>query len=82
MRKLLLLTIVFSASLFASDTDERSMRTQKQIQKEIQKEQKYAQEQTFYQTKDYDFKSAEVNPDSIDSIPDSEMDDFDMDDVY
>ena len=80
MKQILILAIMLSSSLFATNDEQR---TQKQIQKELQKEKKYEKEQTFYQQKDYDFKGAEVNPDSLKSIPDIEPDDdFDMDDVY
>jgi len=49
----------------------------------MEKEKKYAKEQVFYQTHNYDFKGAEVNQDSIESIPNIEVqDDFDMDSVY
>jgi len=76
-----LLILLFSlSSLFASSSTSIA---QKELQKQMQKEQKYAKEQKFYQKKDYDLKSMEVNLDSLSSIPDTEdEDDFDMDDVY
>jgi len=55
----------------------------KQLHKQMEREKKFAKEQTFYKGKDYDLSYAEVDPDSIDSIPLIEPDyDFDMDDVY
>lgn len=57
-------------------------RIEQQIQKEIEKEKKYSKEQTFYQTKDYDLKGAEINEDSLSTLPELEEDDFDMDAVY
>ena len=83
----LIVTIVLSSLSIASSSKksnkERKSRIEKQIQKEIQKEKKYAREQTFYSAENYDFKSAQVNPDSLDSVPDLEPQyDFDMDSVY
>ena len=76
---LMLNTIVFAKTV--SDKEKKT-RVEKQIQKEMQKEKKYAKEKTFYQSDNYDFEAAEVNPDSLDSIPTIEVDDFDMDSVY
>jgi len=84
MKKILILALILNSLLFAaksSESDKKS-RTEKQIQIEMEKEKKYSKEQTFYMKKDYDLKGAEVNKDSLDSIPDLEIDDFDMDDVY
>ena len=56
---------------------------EEQLKKQIEREKKFAKEQTFYQGKEYDLSYAEVNPDSLDSVPLLEPDyDFDMDDVY
>ena len=47
------------------------------------KEKKYAKEQTFYSEENYDFKGAEVNPESLKNIKEVQPQyDFDMDDVY
>ncbi len=71
------------ASSSAKSDKERKSRVEKQIQKEMENEKKYAKEQTFYSEKNYDFKGAEVNPDSLDSVPKLEPQyDFDMDSVY
>ena len=86
--KLFLITfLIFTTALSASTNSEketqRQKRIEKQIKTEMEKEKKYAKEQTFYQTHNYDFKGAEVNQDSIESIPEIEVqDDFDMDSVY
>jgi hypothetical protein len=48
----------------------------------MKREEKYAKEQKFYNEKNYDFKSAEVNPDSLKDLPELEVNDMDMDDVY
>ena len=83
--KLILAFILMLNTILLAETlsdKERKTRIDKQIQKEMQKEKKYAKEKTFYHTDNYDFKGAEVNPDSLDSIPAIEVDDFDMDSVY
>lgn len=87
VKNILVFTLIFSSLLIASNTKEsenqRKAKVDQQIQKEIQREKKYAKERTFYQNKNYDFKGAEVNQDSLKSIPDLEPeDDFDMDSVY
>ncbi len=61
----------------------KAKRSEKQIQEQIKREEKYAKEKTFYQGRDYDLSELEVDPNSLESIPDIEPDyDFDMDDVY
>ena len=66
-----------------SSDSAKKKRMEKQIQIEMEKEKKYAKEQMFYQGHNYDFKGAEVNPDSLESVPHIEVqDDFDMDSVY
>ncbi|HIP41094.1 MAG TPA: hypothetical protein EYG90_01100 [Campylobacterales bacterium] len=86
MKKIVTLLILCNLFLLPSGTeDNRSdskIRMEKQIQKEIEKEKRYAQEKTFYQAKDYDFKGAEVNAESLESLPELEEDDFNMDSVY
>ena len=83
MRKILIFTIIFNSLLLASDNgsnnNKRENRVEKQIQIEIEKEKKYSKEQTFYQIKNYDLKSAEVNLDSLLTLPDIEEDDSDTD---
>lgn len=87
MKIFLTLILVLNTLLLAANDSnkesERQKRIEKQIKTEMEKEKKYAKEQTFYQSHNYDFRGAEVNPDSVDSVPDIELqDDFDMDSVY
>ena len=87
MKIFLTFMIIFNSLLMASDSakseKERKSRVEKQIKKEMENEKKYAKEQTFYSTENYDFKGAEVNKDSLDSVPELEPQyDFDMDSVY
>ena len=87
MKYFLIFVIIFNSLLMASDSakseKERKSRIEKQIKKEMENEKKYAKEQTFYSTENYDFKGAEVNKDSLDSVPELEPQyDFDMDSVY
>ena len=87
MKIFLIFMITFNSLLIASSSaksdKERKSRVEKQIQKEMENEKKYAKEQTFYSAENYDFKGAEVNKDSLDSVPNLEPQyDFDMDSVY
>jgi hypothetical protein len=93
MNKLLITLIVVTSigTLYAEDNrtvDKNSSSTQeertaKQLEKQINREKKFAKEQKFYKGKNHDLAYAEVNKESIDSIPLIEPDyDFDMDDVY
>ena len=87
MKKLFALLIVFNALLLASGNEnseaERKSRIDKQIEIEMEKEKKYSREQMFYSGENYDLKGAEVNQDSLLSVPVLEpQDDFDMDSVY
>ena len=83
MKKIIIVSIVLSTLLFAADTQkEQKARSEKQLQIEMEKEKKYAKEQTFYSAENYDFKGAEVNEDSLASVPLIEVDDFDIDSVY
>ncbi len=86
MKKILIFMIIFNALLLsAAEKDsekDKKERAQKQLKIEMEKEKKYSKEQTFYQSQNYDFKGAEVNPDSIDSVPEIEVDDFNIDSVY
>jgi len=53
-----------------------------QLKENMAKEKQYSQEQVFYTYEYYDFSSVEVNPESLDSVPELELDDLDMDSVY
>jgi hypothetical protein len=53
------------------------------LKEQMEREEKFAKEQTFYQGDDYDLSYAEVNEESLDSVPLIEPEyDFNMDDVY
>ena len=86
MKKILTFVLIVNSLLLASNSENNNKsksRTETQIEKEMEKEKKYAKEQTFYTGKDYDLKGAEVNEESLSSIPAMEPeDDFDMNDVY
>jgi len=61
----------------------KAKRAEKQIQEQMKREEKYAKEQTFYQGKNFDLSEHEVDPNSLDAIPEIEPEyDFNMDDVY
>ncbi len=61
----------------------KAKRAEKQIQEQMKREEKYAKEQTFYQGKNFDLSALEVDPNSLDAIPEIEPDySFNMDDVY
>ena len=84
MKYFFIFVIVISSMLYASSSDTaKKKRVEKQIKIEMAKEKKYAKEQVFYKQENYDLKGAEVNPDSLNSIQNIEVqDDFDMDSVY
>ncbi len=61
----------------------KAKRAKKQIQEQMKREEKYAKEQTFYQGKNFDLSEHEVDPNSLEAIPEIEPEyDFNMDDVY
>ena len=83
MKKILIFIAIISSILFADSNDtNRSQDKSKinaEIKKQIEKEKKYAKEKAFYQGKDYDLKSYEINPDSLPDVPSLEPDyEFDM----
>ncbi len=84
MKNILLFVLMISTLLVASSSEkiEREKRVKQQLKADMDKEAKYAREQTFYNQDNYNFKGAEVNRDSLDSVPEIEVDDFDMDSVY
>ena len=87
MKFFLIVSIILSSLLLAADKktdgDGKQKRVDKHIEKQMEREKKYAKEQTFYQSNNYNFKAAEVNQDLIDSVPEiMPLDDFDMDSVY
>jgi len=88
---LLVLMLSFGSSVLSADNNKTISSSEKnatkranaQLKKQQEREEKFAREQTFYMGKNHDLSYAEINPDSIDSVPLIEPDyDFDMDDVY
>ncbi|OQX59206.1 MAG: hypothetical protein B5M52_03990 [Helicobacteraceae bacterium 4484_230] len=85
MKFLLAFAIIFNSLIFAANSDVNSSqkkRVNEHIKKQMEKEKKYAREQTFYTKDNYDLKGAEVNPESLKTLPEIEVDDLDMDSVY
>ncbi len=86
MKKILVLAFISSTLLFSASSDtndsEKQKRIEKQLKIEMEKEQKYAREQTFYNQYNYNFKRSEVNEDTLKYVPELEVDDLDMDNVY
>jgi len=76
--------VVFLSVSMASDVNNTASKIllEKQVKEQMEKEKRYSIEQTFYQGSAYNLKSAEVNPESLKSLPEIEDDDFDMDSVY
>ncbi|NLC28076.1 MAG: hypothetical protein GX780_04805 [Campylobacteraceae bacterium] len=86
MKKVVILLLTLCSFLFATndkDADKtREQRVEEQIQKALEEEEKFAKEQTFYKADEYDFEAAEVNEDSLSSIPALEDDfEFNMDNI-
>ncbi len=83
MKFFLVCIILISSFSFAADVDlEKEKRTKEAIQKAIEKEALYAKEQTFYDYDSYDFNGSKVNEKSLPTVPEIEVSDLDMDDVY
>ena len=86
MSKIIISIVLLSSLLFASNASDSEVegkkRAEQQLKIEMEKEKKYAKEQTFYSADNYDFKGAEVNKDSLESVPVIEVDDFNIDSVY
>ncbi len=81
MRKTLIFAVVIASFLHASDI-QKEKRTKEAIRKAIEKEALYAKEQAFYDYESYDFNDSKVNEESLPFIPNIEVEDLDMDDVY
>ena len=83
MKKILIFIAIGSSILFSDSNDtnlsQDKIKINAEIQKQIEKEKKYEKEKTFYQGKEYDLKSYEIDPNSLSKIPSLEPDDdFDM----
>jgi Flp pilus assembly protein TadB len=62
---------------------EEKSKLEEQIRKQMEREKKYAQEQKFYQGKEYDLDAHKVDPKVLEKVPAIEPEyDFDMTDVY
>jgi len=83
MKYILLMLVCFNLA-FASNQNSSSKNKilKEQMKKNIEQEKKFAKEQKFYQGDEYNLKAHEVNPDSLKTTPELEVDDLDMDDVY
>ena len=81
--KLLIILAIGSSMLLADSNDtngsQEKNKINAEIEKQMEKEKKYAKEKAFYQGKDYDLKSYEIDPNSLPDVPLLEPDyDFDM----
>ncbi len=79
MKKCITLLLLFTSLLFSAESkssaNDKKKRVKQQVEKQIALEQQYSKKNTFY----IDMKAAEINPDSLDSVPLLDVDDFDMD---
>jgi len=84
MKFLLAFTVIFNLLIFAANNDanKSQKRIDEHVKKQMEKEKKYAREQTFYKKDNYDLKGAEVNPESLKTLKEIEVDDLDMDSGY
>jgi len=90
MKKTLLTVLALGTLLYGADSNaskqtgdlnksKEKARMEEQVRKQMEKEKKFAKEQTFYQGDEYDLKGAEVDPNSLSTIPKLEPEyDFDM----
>ena len=83
MKKILIILTIGSSLLLADSNDtNKSQEKNKiniEIEKQMEKEKKYAKEKAFYQGKDYDLKSYQLDPNRLPDVPSLEPDyDFDM----
>ena len=76
--KLFLILTSLSITAFAAADQNQSTHQkeiiQKQIEKQMAREKKYAKEQRFYQGDEYDFKSKEIDPETLKDIKPIEPD--------
>ncbi len=94
MKKLIytiVLTILISSLSYADSNrtqikrqnDQVKNKIDKHIKEQMEREKKYAKEQKFYNSDEYNFSAVEVDPKSLDKIPVIEPEyDFDITDVY
>lgn len=85
IKKILAFMLVFNSMLLVANdaqSEAAKKRHEANVKAQMEEEQKFAREQTFYQGENYNLKGSEVNQDSVDSVPDIEVDPFNMDSVY
>jgi len=68
------LSMTVSATADKNITAYKKEIIQKQIEKQMAREKKYAREQRFYQGDEYDFKSKEIDPETLKDIKPIEPD--------
>jgi len=83
MNKVLIILVMGSSILLADSNDTNQSKEKSkihtEIEKQMEKEKKYAKEKAFYQGKDYDLKSHQLDPNNLPDVPSLEPDDdFDM----
>ena len=71
---LTVLSMTASATADKNNTTHKEKIIQKQIEKQMAREKKYAKEQRFYQGDEYDFKSKEIDPETLKDIKPIEPD--------
>ncbi len=84
MKKIAILLLVCSISVFAADKSKKPVKEgnviAEQIKKAMELEKKYAREQRFYTGDEYDLKGKEVDPKILKDVPKIEPEyDFNMD---
>ena len=83
MKNILILMMLTSSILLASEGNtQNEEKIKKQLEIEMEKERRYAIEQAFYQHGNYDFEGSQIDEDSLKNVPELELDDLDMDNVY
>lgn len=84
MKYILILFMLFSTLLTAAEKQvaKEENKAQKALQEAMEQEKKFAKEQKFYQSHEYDLKSHEVDSSSLGNITVPEPIDFDMDKAY
>jgi len=78
LKKLFVLAIITVLSVSAAEKQDSNAtqqeRIHKAVEKAMEKEKKYAKEQKFYNADEYDFKSAEIDPNALKDIQTVEPD--------
>jgi Flp pilus assembly protein TadB len=67
----------------ATISKEEKAKLEEEVRRQMEREKKYAEEQKFYQGKEYDLDAHKVDPKTLEKVPAIEPEyDFDMTDVY